>query len=101
MLAMMAKIPVLDPIRRAAQDDRDAYALPRVQDAVMLPPDHPVCHSRQDTELHPFKAGSAEAKFTRTRRAGGRHPSSVTNCTWSSRKNSAPSRPTPPALRCV
>jgi indolepyruvate ferredoxin oxidoreductase alpha subunit len=66
MLAMMAKIPVLDPDspRQAKEMIATAYALSEeFKTPVMLRPTTRVCHSRQDTELHPLKAGSTEVKF--------------------------------------
>jgi indolepyruvate ferredoxin oxidoreductase alpha subunit len=66
MLAMMAKIPVLDPDspRQAKEMIATAYALSEAfKTPVMLRPTTRVCHSRQDMELHSLQAGSAEVKF--------------------------------------
>jgi indolepyruvate ferredoxin oxidoreductase alpha subunit len=66
MLAMMAKIPVLDPDspRQAREMIATAYALSEeFKTPVMLRPTTRVCHSRQDAELHPLEAGSVEVRF--------------------------------------
>jgi len=66
MLAMMAKIPVLDPDspRQAKEMIATAYALSEeFKTPVMLRPTTRVCHSRQDLELLPVAAGGTEAKF--------------------------------------
>jgi indolepyruvate ferredoxin oxidoreductase alpha subunit len=68
MLAMAAKVPVLDPDspRQAKEMIRVAYALSEAfKTPVMLRPTTRVCHSRQDTEIHPVALTGTEAKFDR------------------------------------
>jgi indolepyruvate ferredoxin oxidoreductase alpha subunit len=66
MLAMMAKVPVLDPDspRQAKEMIATAFALSEAfKTPVMLRPTTRVCHSRQDAELHPLKTGGGPVKF--------------------------------------
>lgn len=66
MLAMMAKVPVLDPASpgEAKEMIGTAYALSeRFKTPVMLRPTTRVCHSRQDVALTPPQAHRAEVKF--------------------------------------
>jgi indolepyruvate ferredoxin oxidoreductase alpha subunit len=68
LLAMAAKVPVLDPDspRQAKEMIATAYALSEAfRTPVMLRPTTRVCHSRQDLELHPVAAAAAEARFDR------------------------------------
>jgi indolepyruvate ferredoxin oxidoreductase alpha subunit len=68
MLAMAAKVPVLDPDspRQAREMIGAGYALSEAfKTPVMLRPTTRVCHSRQDLELHPVAAVPAEARFDR------------------------------------
>jgi indolepyruvate ferredoxin oxidoreductase, alpha subunit len=68
MLAMMAKVPVLDPDspRQAKEMIGTAYALSEAfKTPVMLRPTTRVCHSRQDIAIHPIADVPAEAKFER------------------------------------
>lgn len=66
MMAMMAKIPVLDPDSPAQAKEMVALAY-QVSEAfhtpVMLRPTTRVCHSRQDIALKPVAAAAREAKF--------------------------------------
>jgi indolepyruvate ferredoxin oxidoreductase alpha subunit len=66
MLAMMAKVPVLDPDspRQAKNMTALAYALSEeFKTPVMLRPTTRVCHSRQDIVLSPLAPIGAEVKF--------------------------------------
>jgi indolepyruvate ferredoxin oxidoreductase alpha subunit len=69
MMAMMAKVPVLDPDspRQAKEMIGAAYALSEAfRTPVMLRPTTRVCHSRQDIEVLPVAAAAGiEAKFDR------------------------------------
>lgn len=68
MLAMMAKIPVLDPDtpREAREMTALAFALSeQFATPVMLRPTTRVCHARQDIALGAVAASSAEAKFVK------------------------------------
>jgi indolepyruvate ferredoxin oxidoreductase alpha subunit len=66
MLAMMAKIPVLDPASPAEAKEMvgAAYELSeKFKTPVMLRPTTRVCHCRQDVALGPSVADGAEVKF--------------------------------------
>ncbi|MGE5255267.1 MAG: thiamine pyrophosphate-dependent enzyme [Hyphomicrobiales bacterium] len=66
MLAMMAKVPVLDPASPAEAKEMvaTAYALSeKFKTPVMLRPTTRVCHSRQDIALGLPAADSVEVKF--------------------------------------
>ncbi len=66
MMAMMAKVPVLDPDspRQAKEMVGLAYALSeKFQTPVMLRPTTRVCHSRQDMLLHAVAKAGGEVKF--------------------------------------
>jgi indolepyruvate ferredoxin oxidoreductase alpha subunit len=68
MLAMMAKVPVLDPDspRQAKEMIGTAYALSEAfRTPVMLRPTTRVCHSRQDIEVLPVVEAAAAAQFDR------------------------------------
>jgi indolepyruvate ferredoxin oxidoreductase, alpha subunit len=68
MLAMMAKVPVLDPgsPRQAKDLVALAYALSETfQTPVMLRPTTRVCHARQDIEFGPITDAGRQAKFDR------------------------------------
>jgi len=68
MMAMMAKVPVLDPDspRQAREMIGVAYALSETfRTPVMLRPTTRVCHSRQDIEIRPIARIGAEARFDR------------------------------------
>jgi len=68
LLAMMAKVPVLDPaspaqamaLARAGYDLSEAFGIP-----VMLRPTTRVCHAGQDVGATPFRPGGGEAKFVK------------------------------------
>jgi indolepyruvate ferredoxin oxidoreductase alpha subunit len=66
MLAMLAKVPVLDPAFPAQAKDMVglAYALSEeYKTLVMLRPTTRVCHSRQDIELEPVADAGGDVKF--------------------------------------
>ncbi len=68
MMAMMAKVPVLDPDspRQAREMIGAAYALSEAfRTPVMLRPTTRVCHSRQDIEMRPVARAGADARFER------------------------------------
>lgn len=68
MMAMMAKVPVLDPDspRQAKEMVGTAYALSEAfRTPVMLRPTTRVCHSRQDVAVQATAAEASEAQFER------------------------------------
>jgi indolepyruvate ferredoxin oxidoreductase alpha subunit len=68
MLALMAKVPVLDPDspRQAKEMIKTAYALSEAfRTPVMLRPTTRVCHSRQDIDVLPVAEVAAAANFER------------------------------------
>ncbi len=85
LMAMMAKIPVLDPrspvqakeLIALAYDISETYRIP-----VMLRPTTRVCHARQDVEIKSRAAFQCRRLHSRkTQRAGRQHPNSVSFCT--------------------
>ncbi|NLJ29619.1 MAG: indolepyruvate ferredoxin oxidoreductase subunit alpha [Deltaproteobacteria bacterium] len=65
-LAMMAKVPVLDPSSPAEARDMlpQAFSLSEQYEIpVMFRPTTRVCHARQDMELRPFPTGDAPPQF--------------------------------------
>ncbi len=68
LLAMMAKVPVLDPaspaqamaLARVGYDLSETFGIP-----VMLRPTTRVCHASQDVGATPFRPGGGEAKFVK------------------------------------
>jgi len=66
LMAMLAKIPVLDPSSPSQARDMVAVAFNISEDheiPVMLRPTTRVCHARQDIRLHPPMASQADVNF--------------------------------------
>ena len=96
LMAMMAKIPVLDPDSPAQAKEMIsiAYELSEIFEIpVMLRPTTRVCHSRQDIQAKNFGSFERKADFKKIRQDGPQPLNSVLSFTPSLRKSLKKSRP--------